>query len=80
VLSHQANEEGPELINVIGAVLSNLGVSVDNDKMDSAEIQKTELDFLQSLSATQTKATEAMKKYGLNEKEMAVSCAMSTAF
>jgi hypothetical protein len=48
--------------------------------MESAEIQKTELDFLQSLSATQTKATVIMKKYGLNEKEMAVACAMSTAF
>jgi hypothetical protein len=80
VLSQQANEEGPELINVIGAVLSNFGVTVDNDKMESAEIQKTELDFLQSLSATQTKATVIMKKYGLNEKEMAVACAMSTAF
>jgi len=80
VLSQQANEEGPELINVIGTVLSNMGVSVDNDKMESAQIQKTELDFLQSLDSTQTKASELMKKYGLTEKEMAVTCAMSTAF
>jgi hypothetical protein len=80
VLSQQVNEEGPELINVIGAVLSNLGVTINNSKMESAEIQKTELDFLQSLSATQTKAAELMKKHGLNEKEMAVACAMSTAF
>ena len=80
VLSQQANEQGPELINVIGAVLSNMGVTVDNDKMESAEIQKTELDFLESLSATQTKANRIMKKHGLSEKEMAVACAMSTAF
>lgn len=80
VLSQQANEQGPELINVIGAVLSNMGVTVDNDKMKSAEIQKTELDFLQSLNSTQAKATEIMKKHKLTEKEMAVSCAMSTAF
>ena len=79
-LSQQANEEGPKLINVIGTVLSNLGVTVDNEKIKSAEIQKCELDFLQSLNATQTKASEIMKKYGLNEKEMASACAMSTAF
>lgn len=80
VLSHQANEEGPELINVIGAVLSNMGVSVDNEKMESTEVQKNELDFLQSLNLTQFKATEIMKKHKLTEKEMAVACAMSTAF
>ncbi|UKM66581.1 hypothetical protein GSB9_03171 [Flavobacteriaceae bacterium GSB9] len=80
VLSNQANEEGPELINVIGAVLSNMGVNIDNNKMESAEIQKTELDFLQSLNLTQAKATEIMKKHKLTEKEMSVACAMSTAF
>ena len=80
VLSQQANEEGPELINVIGAVLSNLGVTIDNAKMESAEIQKSELEFLQSLEATQTKANGIMKKYGFKEKEMAIACAMSTAF
>ena len=80
VLSQQANEEGPELIKVIGTVLSNMGVTVDNNKMESAEIQKTELDFLQCLESTQIKASEIMQKYGLAEKEMAVVCAMSTAF
>lgn len=80
VLSQEANEHGPELINVIGAVLSNMGVTVDNDKIELAEIQKTELDFLESLSATQAKAHGIMNKYELNEKEMAVACAMSTAF
>tara|TARA_A100000171_G_C2065270_1_gene111982 strand:- start:78 stop:644 length:567 start_codon:yes stop_codon:yes gene_type:complete len=80
VLSQEANEQGPELINVIGVVLSNMGVTVDNDKMESAEIQKTELDFLESLSATQAKANGIMNKHKLNEKEMAVACAMSTAF
>ncbi len=80
ILSQEANEQGPELINVIGAVLSNMGVTVDNDKMESAEIQKTELDFLESLSATQAKAHGIMNKHKLNQKEMAVACAMSTAF
>ena len=80
ILSHQANEEGPELINVIGAILSNLGVIIDNTKIESAEIQKSELEFLESLDATQTKASEIMKKYRLKEKEMAIACAMSTAF
>ena len=80
VLSQEANEQGHELINVIGAVLSNMGVNIDNDKMELAEIQKTELDFLQSLSSTQAKAIEIMKKHKLTEKEMAVACAMSTAF
>jgi hypothetical protein len=80
VLSNQANEEGPELINVIGTVLSNLGVTIDKAKMESAEIQKSEIDFLQSLNVTQTKASEIRNKYGLKDKEMAIVCAMSTAF
>lgn len=80
VLSQQANEEGPELINVIGAILSNLGVTVDNKKMESAGMQKSELDFLQSMKATLSKANQIMKKYRLSDKEMAVACAMSTGF
>lgn len=80
VLSDQANQEGPELINVISAVLSNLGVAIDNNKMESAEIEESELDFLQSLSVTQTRANKIMAKYLLTYKEMAVSCAMSSAF
>lgn len=80
VLSNQANEEGPELINVIGAVLANLGVTIDNQKMESAEIKKAELDFLESLNATQTEAIKIMENHKLSPKEMSIACAVSTAF
>jgi len=78
VLSEQANEEGPELINVIITVLSKLGVSLDNSKMEAAGMQEPLIDFLHSLNVTQTKANDIMRKYRLSDKEMAVACAIAT--
>ena len=80
LLSQEANEEGPLLINVIGAVLSSLGVQIDNSQMESAEPQTSNLDFLTSMEATQSEAIKIMEKHGLEAKEMSVSCAMATAF
>jgi len=80
VLSQQANQEGPELINVIGVVLSKLNVPVDNEKMASAEVQESKLDFSQTIKATFLKASEIMKTHGLSEKEMAAACAIATGF
>ena len=71
IVSHQANEEGPEIINIIGVVLSNLGVVIDQSKMETAEMQNTELSFLESVNVTLPKAIITMKRFGLSEKEMA---------
>ena len=80
VFSSEANEQGQELINLIGAVLTNIGVAIDNSKMESAEIEKSELDFLESLNATQDKANVIMQNNNLSNKEMSIACAMSAAF
>ena len=80
LLSNEANEEGPLLINVIGTVLTNLNVPIDDAKMDSAAIEESQLDFIESLKATQKDAHKLKETYKLTDKEMAVSCAVTTAF
>ena len=79
ILSHEANEEGPNLINIIGSALSILGVTIDNDEMKSASIEKSEFNFLETLELTQAKALKIMEYYNLNFKDMAVACSLSTA-
>ena len=80
VLSEQANIEGPKLINIIMAFLGNLGVNLDNNKMASATIEKSELEFLTALTITQHKAFEILNNHNLSYVEMAQACALSTAF
>ena len=80
ILSEEANIEGPKLINIIMAFLYNLGVTVDNDKMANATIEKSNLEFLAALELTQEKAFQIMKNNQLSLSEMAESCALATAF
>lgn len=80
MLSTEANEQGPELINIIGGVLGNLGITLDAKQLESAKIETAELDFLKSLKITQKEAETIRIKYDLNFKEMAITCAMSTGF
>lgn len=80
VFSIEANKQGSELINLIGAVLANLGIAIDKNKMDTIEIEKSELDFLESLKATQDKANVIMQNNNLSYKEMSIACAISSAF
>lgn len=79
VLSGEANEGGGELINVIGFILSDIVLDIDNNKLELAEIPKAQINFIESLNLTQTKAIEIMRKYKLTEREMSVACAVSTA-
>lgn len=80
LLSNEANEQSPGLINVIGGVLTSFGIEIDHEKMNSAVLQEPQLEFLPSLEATQKGAHKIKDSYKLNNKEMAISCAIASAF
>lgn len=80
VLSEEANEKGPVLINVLGGMLDNFGISPDQEKMDAASNEKSDLSFLETLQRLQDKAQAIMKQNGLDQEQMAYCCAMATAF
>lgn len=80
VLSEEANEKGPILINVLGGTLNNFGVSPDSDKMNSTSNVASNLSFLETLARLQDQAQIIMSQNNLSQEQMAYSCAMATAF
>jgi len=83
VLSNEANEQGPQLINILGAMLQHLGVSLDAQKLrkhPKSRGREPELSVLQSLSLLQEGALKAASEGGLQLKEAAYAAAVATAF
>lgn len=81
VLSHEANEQGPQLISVMSAMLQHFGVSLDQDKLEPSTRGSTpELSVVESLALLQEDAMHIARKNGLGLKEAATAAAMATAF
>ncbi len=83
VLSNEANEEGPQLINIMSAMLHHFGVRV-NQKMLSGKASErggaAELSVVESLAMLQNDAMHIVKANGLGLKEAAQAAAVATAF
>jgi hypothetical protein len=80
VLSEEANEKGVTLINVLGGTLSNFGVDPDPDKMNSTAKAESDVSFLETLERLQDQVQVIMRQTGIDQEQMAYSCAMATAF
>jgi hypothetical protein len=80
VLSEQANEKGPVLINILGWTLNNLDINIDANKLMEASKAESNLSFLDTLNLLQNKAATIMYQNKLNFEQMAYSCAMAAAF
>jgi hypothetical protein len=80
VLSEQANEKGPLLINILGMTLSSFGINLDRDLISKTSKAESDISFLDSLNILQDKAHEIMSRNKLTQEQMAHSCAMATAF
>jgi hypothetical protein len=72
VLSEQANEEGPQLVNILGSVLTHLGVHLDHARLSNepGDDHKPLLEFLYA---------EIRIRLGLSLKEAAEAAAAATA-
>jgi hypothetical protein len=83
LLSEKANEEGPQLINILGSMLQKFGVSLDKTKLGGSNALRGEepkLSVVQSLTLLQGEAVRIAEENGLSLKEAAQSAAMATAF
>ena len=80
MLSEEANTKGPQLVNITHAVLNNMGVQIDNNKMSNDNQQPAESNFVDVITKVQGPAIEIMKKNDLNFEQMAQSAAIATAF
>jgi len=80
MLSENANTQGPQLVNITHAVLQNMGIQIDNNKMSDDNQQKAESNFVDVIGKVQSPALEIMKKNDLSFEQMAQSSAIATAF
>jgi hypothetical protein len=83
ILSEEANEQGPQLIGILGAFLRHLGVSLDAKSLEgrsNSRGREPELSVLQSVSLLQDAALSAASEWGLELNQSAQAAALATAF
>ena len=83
VLSNEANEEGPQLIGIMSAMLQHFGITLDNEKLGGEPSKRggvPELSVVESLALLQADAMQIAEHNGLKLKEAAQAAAMATAF
>ncbi len=81
VLSEQANQQGPRLVQILAGVLQGLGVQLDTSRL--AAVQATtrgqKESFLQTQEALETRFAAIRDQCGLSDAEAAESAAVATA-
>ena len=83
LLSDEANEQGPNLINLLGAFLANNQVELDSAKLGGApEYHGAEpnLSTQQSLALLQADALQIAARHSLSLQQAAESAALATGF
>lgn len=80
VLSEEANQKGPTLINILAWMLSNFGIEIDKQKMQTIQKEDSKIGFIDTINLLQEAALRLMEKYNLDFEQMAISAAMATAF
>lgn len=79
VLSEEANEKYPKLVNVLVGTLVGLDTGLDTNKLNETIPEKCFFKFLNTISTLQNKALIIMNNYSLDYEQMAFSCAVATA-
>ena len=83
LLSEEANEKGPILVNTLAAFLSAANLPLDQAKLGGQQEhrgQEPRLDFLNTLSQLQDDALKISAENGLSMAQAAQSAALATAF
>jgi hypothetical protein len=81
VLSEQANELGSRLVQILGGVLAQMGITPDQSKLDQSPDPENEpkLDFLETQKKLEPTFDAIRAKAGLTLVEAADSAAIATA-
>ena len=81
VLSEQANQQGPRLIQILGAVLQNVGVKLDSSRLSASQraAKGQKESFLETQKVLETPFVAIRDKYDLTDAEAADSVAVAAA-
>lgn len=81
VLSEQANQQGPRLIQLLGSVLQGVGVKLDQSKLSAAQatVRGLKESFLETRTALEAEFSAIRDKHGLSDSEAADAAAVATA-
>lgn len=82
VLSEQANEAGPRLIQVLAGALAEIGVALDQQKLGAPglEANQPKLGLLETQQRLEPRFSEVSARHGLSLVEAAEAGAVATAF
>lgn len=81
VLSEQANEQGPRLVQVLGTILARLKVDLDKSRLGGAlpPANQPLQTFLETQRLLEPAFREISNRHGLSPDEAADTCAVATA-
>ena len=79
LLSEQANELGPKVINRLGFEISQYGFKIDQTKITQTRNEKI-LSYIATLEKTQKALLEIIKKYEYSYEESIIIAISATAF
>lgn len=81
VLSEQANQQGPRLIQILGGVLQGVGVTLDHSKLSAGQAAAKGLEepFLQTQKRLEAQFAAIRDKHGLSDGQAADAAAAATA-
>jgi len=79
ILSEEANEKISIFTSILGGMLSNLGVEIDVEQLDSFPIEQNDREVVDILDLLQNRVVAIMKEANLDYEQMGLSCAIATA-
>ena len=81
VLSEQANQQGPRLIQILGTVLQNIGVKLESSRLSANQRTARGLkeSFVETQGILEAQFVAIRDKYDLSDGEAADSAAVATA-
>ncbi len=81
VLSEVANEQGPQLIAILGGVLTHVGIALDGARLNGQVPQGHQplLGFLDTQRILEEPFTSIMRRQGLSYQDAAEAAAVATA-
>ena len=81
VLSEQADQQGPRLVQILGGVLQNIGVQLDSTQLSAGQRSARGLQapFLATQKMLEARFVAIRDEHGLSDAETAESLAVATA-
>jgi len=80
VLSNEANEKGPVLMNLAAWMLSSHGININPETFHKSKMAESNINYLDTINLLQDKAAAIMENNKLTYEQMAHSCALATGF